>query len=112
MTIEFARGDSYEKGFILKRKAGDPIVEAWDEVYFTVKRSYTDPEYRLQKRLTAGGIVDDGDGHFTILFMPQDTDGMSFGTYDCDIEFVKDTYKRTFPLTLKLTKEVTYVSNE
>lgn len=115
MKLEFARGDSYERGFLLKDKAsGAPVLDTFQEIYFTVKKYSTDPEYKFQKRLSTGGIVHDGDGHYTLYINPADTNDLPFGEYDCDIEFVKDDgdYKKTFFGTLKLTKEVTYSENE
>lgn len=113
MNIEFARGDSYERGFVLKDKtSGKPIIEDYDDIYFTVKKSHLDKDFVLQKRMTTGGIVSDGGGHYTLFILPEDTNGLSFGDYDCDIEVRKGTYKRTFFGGLKLTKEVTHQNNE
>lgn len=115
MKIEFIRGDSYEKGFILRDKlTGDPITETFDEVYFTVKLHAVDKNPVLQKKMTTNGVLSDGDGHYTIYFYPNDTNGLNFGTYDCDIEFVKgdNDYKKTFTGTLTLLKEVTHKINE
>jgi hypothetical protein len=114
VTIVFARGDSFEKGFLLKnKKTGQPITENYDEIYFTVKKYHTDHEYLFQKRMTTGGIQSDGDGHYTLFILPEDTNGLSFGKYDIDIELRKgELYKRTFSGTMELTKEVTHQNNE
>lgn len=113
MKIEFPRGDSYEKGFILKdKKTKQPIVDVFDEVYFTVKKTLYMDKYCFQKRMTDGGIVNDGNGHYTLFILPSDTDGMSFGDYICDVEFVKGDCKKTFVGTLTLTTEVTYAGDE
>jgi len=114
MLMEFARGDSYERGFILKnKKTGQPITTAYDDVFFTVKKYYTESEVKLQKKLSDGGITYDGDGHYTVIIRPEDTDSLAFGEYDFDIEFAKGgTYRRTFVGKLKLLKEVTFRSNE
>ena len=113
--IAFARGDSYDKGFILKSQAtGEPVTDEFDEVYFTVKKYSTDQDYLFQKKMTDGGIYTEWDGKFTVYIAPEDTDNLSFGEYDCDMEFVSvdDEFKRTFYGKLELTKEVTYASNE
>ena len=112
MIIEFARGDSYERGFILKDKSGQPITTVWDEIYFTVKKNYIDYNFRFQKKLSTGGIVSDGNGHYTLFILPEDTNDLPFGDYACDIELKKDDYKRTFVGTLRLNKEVTHSCNE
>lgn len=112
MQIELARGDSCEKGFILK--SGDtPSEDVFDEIYFTVKNSYTDKDYVLQKRLTEGGIVkDEAAGHYTLYILPEDTNQLDFKDYDCDFEFKKEGYKKTFYGKFRLTKEVTHQNNE
>ena len=113
MIIAFARGDSYERGFVLKNKSsGQPITTVYDEIYFTVKKYHTDKDYLFQKKLTSGGIQSDGDGHYTLFILPEDTNGLQFGKYECDIELKKDSYKRTFSGTLELLKEVTHANNE
>ena len=114
INIEFARGDSFEKGFLLKNKStGQPITETYDEIYFTVKRNHAESDFVFQKRMTTGGIQSDGDGHYTLFILPEDTNGLTFGDYDCDIELRKaPSYKRTFYGRLKLAREVTHYNNE
>ena len=113
LAIEFARGDTYERGFILKSKqTGQPITEIFDDVYFTVKKKHTDHDFVLQKRMSEGGIVYDGEGHYTLYIEPEDTDNLLFEEYDCDIEVKNAGHKRTFYGKLKLTKEVTHEYNE
>jgi len=113
VNITFARGDSYERGIVLKdRNTKQPILTAWDEVYFTVKKYHTDHDFKFQKRLSDGGIVYDGEGHYTLFILPEDTNRLAFGEYDIDFEFVKGDFKRTFAGVMKLTKEVTHQYNE
>ena len=113
MKLEFPRGDSYERGVVLRNKStGQPVTDTFDEVYFTVKKKAADSDYLFQKRMTTGGISNDGNGHYTLFIYPEDTNSMAFREYDCDFEFVKDNYKRTFAGTLKLTEEVTHQNNE
>lgn len=111
MELTFPRGDSYERGFILKRN-NQAVTDPFDEIYFTVKKYSTDKDFKFQKRLSTGGIVDDGEGHYTLFIEPEDTNELAFGEYDCDFEIVKGDYKRTFYGKLKLTKEVTHANNE
>ena len=114
MTIEFARGDSYAVGFQLREKdSGTAIDSEFDEIYFTVKRAYTDKEYKFQKTLTGGGIVSDGNGHYTLNFLPEDTATMAFGRYDVDLEFDRgENFVKTFAGELNLTKETTHSTNK
>ena len=96
MQIEFARGDSYQRGFIVKRN-DQTVAQVFDHVYFTVKKFYADHDYLFQKTLDNEGIVYDGNGHYTLTIDPEDTDGLAFGEYDFDIELKDDNgYKRTF----------------
>lgn len=111
MNIEFARGDSYQKGFILKRN-GTTVTDTFDDIYFTVKHKFSDHDFILQKKLSTGGIVSDGSGHYTLFIEPADTNTLDIDQYDCDIEIVKDDYKRTFYGIFKLLKEVTHYYNE
>ena len=113
LKIEFARGDSYARALVLKQD-GQAVTDTFDEIYFTVKRSYEEKKVLFQKRMSTGGIVTNGSGYYTLYINPEDTDGMDFGDYDFDFEFVKNDggYKRTFPGKLRLAKEVTYASNE
>ena len=112
MQIEFARGDSYQLGFVATRN-GEPVTDEFDHVYFTVKKCYADHDFLFQKTVANGGIVYDGEGHYTLNIAPEDTNGMEFGDYDFDIEVRNnDGYKRTFSGKLTLSKETTHWYNE
>lgn len=113
MEIVMARGDLETRTFTLKNKNGTIYQTAPDEIYFTVKANAADRNYKFQKRLSDGGItfVETGKYQFTIL--PEDTDGLGFGTYDFDIELVKaPSLKKTFCGKLVIDKEVTHHNNE
>lgn len=113
MKIEFARGDNYDRGFLIKdRSTGQTVTEPYDEIYFTVKRNAVEHDFLFQKRLSTGGIVSDGEGHYTLHISPEDTNNLSFGEYDCDIEVMKNGSKKTFYGQLKLCREVTHQYNE
>lgn len=110
MNITMARGDIKAVGFTVK--LGRETQTDFDDVYFTVKKSYTDHDYKFQKRLSNGTITESS-GHFTFIINPEDTNKLGFGSYDCDIEIVRlPTLKLTFPGTLTLTKETTHANNE
>lgn len=111
MIIEFARGDTYQKGFLLKQN-DQVVTDTFSEIYFTVKQNYEETDYVFQKKMSTGGIADNGSGHYTLYIEPSDTNGLSFGEYDFDFEFVATGYKKTFAGVLKLTKEVTHQANE
>lgn len=109
--IEFPRGDSCTHGFVMKRN-DSTVTIPFDEIYFTVKKTYTDKNFVFQKKLTEGGIVNDGEGHYTLFIEPYDTNRLDFAEYDCDFEFILGEEKKTYVGKMKLTKEVTYASNE
>lgn len=111
MKIQFRRGDSHEQGFLLTVQQQPDLTE-YDEIYFTVKKQAHESLPLLQKRLTDGGIVSDGAGHYTIFFVPGDTDGLMFGVYDFDIELKKENFKKTFVGQFVMDKEVTHIINE
>lgn len=112
-TMEFPRGDSYQRGFQLEVNETIDTGD-FDDIYFTVKKSFENFDYIFQKRLTTGGIVNDDMGHYIVNIRPEDTNDMDFGDYDCDIEFFRDTggFKKTFCGRFKLTREVTHYYNE
>lgn len=113
MRIEFARGDSYARGISVKdRNTGETITEPFTEIYFTVKKQWSNEDYVLQKRLSTGGIVNDSEGHYVLNIAPEDTEQMGFGEYDFDFEFVRPGFRKTVCGTMKLTREVTHKNNE
>ena len=113
MEISFARGDSLIKGFQLRNESTkEPITQEFDNIYFTMKRNYFNNAFVLQKTLTNGGIVADGNGHYTLTLLPNDTASLPFGTYDFDIELDRGDFVKTFNGTITLTKESTHVANK
>ena len=109
--IEYPRGDSIQKGVQLTRD-GEHAPETFEDVFFTVKKDCNDYDYVFQKRMSTGGIISDGDGHFTLFIDPEDTNDLPYGDYDCDFEFARAGYKRTFCGRFRLMKEVTHYYNE
>ena len=113
MEIRMARGDLETRNIKLKTKSGDPYELLPNDIYFTVKKNANDKDYVFQKRLSDGTIIYVGIGEYAFSIQPEDTDGLSFGTYDFDIEVVKNNaVKKTFCGTLVLSKEVTHHYNE
>ena len=117
--ITFARGDTFPLKISVKFKSTQEYVDfAFDDVYFTVKKNFTDTNYKFQKRLSDGTITaDQQTGCFHVKIMPADTDGLSFGQYVYDVEVVKGTapnvdIKKTLSGNLYLTNESTHASNE
>ena len=112
MQISMARGDIYSFSFAIFID-DEPTSIEMDEIYFTVKKHHYDTPYVIQKRLSNGGIVGDGQGSYSITIEPEDTDDLTIGTYDFDIQVEKlPDIKRTFIGKLELTPEVTHRGNE
>lgn len=113
MTITMPRGDIRPVNFFIY-DANDALVDiAFDEIYFSVKKSYLDKTPLFQKRLSDGGISSLGNGEYRFLIEAADTDNLRIGKYVFDIEVVKGTeIKQTSVGDLNLTNEVTFVTNE
>ena len=113
MQIIMARGDIERKTIWLKNKDGTAYATVPDEIYFTVKKNANEHDFLFQKKMSDGTIAQVDTGKYQFTIQPEDTDGLGFGTYDFDIEVVKEgLVKKTFCGTLKLEKEVTHHYNE
>ena len=113
MEIRMARGDIESRNILLKNRDGTPYATVPDEIYFTVKKNASDHDFLFQKKIADGTIALVEPGKYQFTIEPEDTDNLGFGTYDFDIEVVKDgEIKKTFCGTLSLAKEVTHHYNE
>ena len=109
--IEITRGDTAQFKFQRKDNDGNPILSVATKVYFTIKKHYSFSNFVLQKTIDDMTFDEDGYYHFTIN--PQDTNELSFGEYEYDIEVIVDDYKQTISKgVFKITKEVTHANNE
>ena len=113
MEIKMARGDIVTKTITIKNPDGTAYSDTPDNIYFTVKKYHTDHDFKFQKRLSDGGIVNTDTGKYQFSIQPEDTNNLPFGDYDFDIEIVKaPLLKKTFNGKLVLDKEVTHAYNE
>ena len=113
MEIKMARGDLERRNIILKDSSGSTYQTTPDEIYFTVKKNANDHDFLFQKKLSDGTISLVETWKYQFSINPEDTDNLNFGSYDFDIEVVKDgEVKKTFCGTLTLAKEVTHHYNE
>ncbi len=114
ILIEMPRGDIHPVRFALYQHNHDEMdEEPFDSIYFTVKKDHTYHQYKFQKSLKDGTIVAIGDGSYQFLIMPEDTNGLDFGTYVFDIQVTRGyVLKQTFTGKLMLTREVTHHCNE
>jgi len=111
MQISMPRGDLRPISFTIDNN-GEPYTDL-DEIYFTVKKSYANNRFLIQKKLGDGSIVLQSDDSFEFRIEPEDTDSLDYGQYVFDIELVKDgTIKQTFVGDFILTNEVTFAENE
>ena len=118
--ISFARGDTYPLKISVKYKSTQEYVDfICDDVYFTVKKNFTDKNYKFQKRLSNGTILPDPIqiGVFHVKIAPSDTDDLAFGQYVYDVEIVKFNggdvdIKKTLSGNLYLNNESTHAANE
>lgn len=118
MRIAMPRGDIKLVRFLINDPGGETSQLDFTEVYFTVKKTAKDREYKFQKRLSAGGIVRLAAGDYQVKIEPDDTKEMSYGNYLFDIQLVYidsegvKQLQETFVGDFVLTEEITYVENE
>ena len=113
MEIIMARGDLEPQTFVVTEN-GQPPVEPFDNIYFTVKRSPNDRQALFQKKLSDDTIYEtETPGTYGFVIEPEDTDGLGYGVYGFDFEFYRDgTLKKTVTGRLTLTEEYTHHNNE
>ena len=82
MELEFIRGDTFPFKIIRKTEDQEIIKEKPDEMFFTVKKNYSEKEYKFQKRLSNGTIIyDEETNYYNIIINPEDTNDLDFGKY-------------------------------
>lgn len=114
MQIQMPRGDLRSVRLTVSTSAKGRRYEGdFDEIYFTVKESFSSKNYLFQKRLSRGEIAKLEDGSYTFTIQPSDTDSLAIKAYVFDIELVRNnTIKQTTVGDLVLTSEVTFAENE
>ena len=109
--FEFPRGDTLPITFDFKDVLGNELTEL-DEIWFTLKKSYSANDFILQKKLTTGQI-EKVDGGFAFEISHKDTASLPYGKYVYDIQIKSGTYYRTAYIgQITLTNEATFISNE
>lgn len=107
------RGDIRPVKFTVTNPNGNQSDIMFDEIYFTVKRSFNDKNFVFQKRLSDGSIFISESEGYEFIIQPNDTDNLSVGRYVFDIELIfGDEIKQTTVGEFILTNEVTFASNE
>lgn len=112
LQISMPRGDIRSVTFSITGDDGEPSDIEFEEIYFTVKKQFTDKHYCFQKRLSNGTIEKDGEGTYSLVIQPSDTDPLEFGQYVFDIELLGDNIKQTTVGKIDITQEATHRFNE
>lgn len=116
MNIKITRGDTGKFSFVRKDKNGNVILSQPQAIYFSVKTNGYAKQPLIQKTLEDMEF-DSETGKYIFYINPEDTNELSYGKYEYDIE-VKDTidsisYTKTISLgCFEINKEITFVSNE
>lgn len=110
--IKLIRGDTAVLHFHRLDYGGRIIQEKANQMFFTVKKKFTDKGYIFQK--TIDDIYFDKFFEYHITVNPDDTDGQSYGNYVYDVEVIdSEGQKRTISRgIIELTSESTWVDNE
>lgn len=109
--MQIIRGDTKAFKFQIIDANGDPITTEMDSVYFTVKKNFTNKNAIFQ--IKKADMTFDEDGYYHAVIQPENTNGLDYGNYVFDIEYIKDGVKKT-PLVDKfiINHEVTFPVNE
>jgi hypothetical protein len=109
--MRIIRGDSKTFIFQRKNKNGEVIVEKPDKMYLTIKQNEYEKQALIQKTFD-DGIRFEEDTYY-VDFVPEDTDGLSFGEYVYDIEIINGDIVKTIKKdTFVIESEVTHKENE
>lgn len=111
---EIIRGDTSIVGPFQIRDANENVLklDSTDEMYFTIKKSYTNNDYILQKKLSTDEIKYKN-GVYYVILEHNDTAELDYGTYVYDFEIISEELVKTILMgTITLTNEVTHKSNE
>lgn len=106
-AIEFMRGDSQPIKFrIMKSDDTQPEMSEISTLILTCrKRPREDSEILFQKNKVDFTF---SEGYFRIMFQPEDTENLDYGTYAFDIECtLNNGYRKSLYSEFKITNEVT-----
>lgn len=107
------RGDIDYERFLINDPNGTGTDIDFDDIYFTVKKSFRDRLFFFQKSLKNGTIEKLGPGDYQLKIERNDTSKMNFGKYVFDIQVsYKDLLTETWTGDFDLLPEATYPENE
>lgn len=112
MDFEFPRGDTFQFKFQIQDKSGELLeLDTGIEIYFTVKKNRNSKSVLIQKKLNHG--IELKDGFYYVRINADDTSGLSYGTYNYDIQLKQGDIVKTITLgTITLTDEITHKGDE
>lgn len=92
-TIAINRGTSIRLKAQRKSMSGEPILVEAEEIYFVIKKRWTDKTALITKDLSDMTFDEDGYYHFNIL--PSDTENLPYGDYVWDFTAIENnnTYR-------------------
>lgn len=109
--FEFPRGDTCPLSFTIHDSEENELSN-FDEIYFTLKKSYTQNDYLLQKRLSRKEITY-SENQYNLILFHEDTANLAYGNYVYDIQVKSGIYYKTICKgTITLSNESTFISNE
>lgn len=109
--MKITRGDYKTFTFQRKNKNGEVIMEEPQKMYLTIKNNSYEGKALIQKTLDDG--IEFENGVYRVIFLPEDTDNLSFGDYIYDIEIINNGKPKTIKVDeFVIDKEVTHKENE
>lgn len=109
--MQIIRGDTKAFKFQIIDANGDPITTPMDSVYFTVKKNFKNNSAVFQ--ITKDDMTFDEQGFYHAVITPDMTNGLDYGNYVFDIEYIISGVKKT-PIVdaFTINHEVTFPINE
>lgn len=109
--MKFYRGDTKKYSFQILDAEGEVITAVPDSLCLTVRRHPDCREAIIQKKL-GNGIETDGEGKWSVTFLPEDTAGLAPGKYGFDREVRFGGAVKTQTGTLEILADYTRSEDE
>jgi len=109
--ITITRGDTQPLTWTRLGPDGHTIMDAPDAMYLTVKRSWDDSDFIIQKKLT--DMSQDENGAWHTMIAASETAALNYGSYVFDLEVtVLGCVTTICKDELKITREATWSANK
>lgn len=110
--MQMIRGDTKKFKFQRKTKNDKVITTKPEKMYITFK-SFWEDEFLFQKTFDNGITYDEQTGYYHVTIEPEDTNKLTFKSYNYDIEIIANGIKKTIKVgKINILEEVTYACNE